>query len=104
MKDPEKIKKHAKKLEKIFRQMLVEDPEEIKKHAKKLEKNFFFVKILKQELERGLKQGKLLIILPEESKLYVIKLPWRIRSLWPSLLLRIWRICGGSGVCGRAFC
>ena len=29
---------------------------------------------------------------------------WRIRSLWPSLLLRIWRICGGSGVCGRAFC
>ena len=72
--------------------VLVKDPEEIKKHAKKLEKNFFFVKILKQELERGLKQGKLLIILPEESKLYVIKLPWRIRSLWPSLLLRIWRI------------
>ena len=71
--------------------VLVKDPEEIKKHAKKLEK-IFFVKILKQELERGLKQGKLLIILPEESKLYVIKLPWRIRSLWPSLLLRIWKI------------
>ena len=60
--------------------------------------------VLVKDLERGLKQGKLLIILPEESKLYVIKLPWRIRSLWPSLLLRIWRICGGSGVCGRAFC
>ena len=60
--------------------VLVEDPEEIKKHAKKLEK--FFVKILKQKLERGLKQGKLLIKLPEELELFVIKLPEVVAELF----------------------